>query len=791
MKFLLVEEYKKEPDYLGEDITLQDKHSVREFADECKVDGLPLMDYKEFSELLNEQGMKPNEELYQVYVDAYNNEEDTDYIGVVRKKFEKMSSNEIIDLLDIPNNTNIDSDSPMFLLPNGSIISVAQAGKLIGQELSDNIHSDMVYVILSAIAKKYNYDWDMDDSWYEDKKLDYLTYGLDWARLNCGETWAEKRFYCVLPNHMTSSQYRSLEKWLEWGADTGKKEVLVYVSSYQDNNTYSFKDNLPEDISKKIKRYYSSGKLYENRNELKENMNNKYRMDNGMIEDDYFTFERDNITYHFFYKPTRRTEKGQYGILAVDYGIRFDKEPYKDERGHTIIPMSRAHDKPQQLAYFEFNEDTHPEIAYAMTEDDRKEYRDLVVAETKKHMNEGLNEDLSSEAVDINQFTFTNYRNPDGQSHPKCKTYRSTLEYMASETERLFNTCLKNYWGETKPYDQLTIEYMNLNRHSCTRDLVGAGAEQGLKDAQSAIFKRQGELLELAKQFTKWNGKEWVKGSMNDNNTITEGLYGYQTFIRTGDRGKPIYTLSYGPNTIVANYDKNSFMITFGSDWKHHIKHLLDWLKEYYPNFFVKQDEGSFIGFIPTEEEAIEYIQNEIRRGKALTESNELEQRAKKHKKKSKGMGWHMSFNAGDVEKGIEVFNNSTSLGADSGEGTSMGEGVDDKTYYYDGPIYYRGHKIAETSDIYTTAKSLNVAIRNVLYKATKGDKENLYQYEIVDHLVKEISRREIPKVRPKCQVCGYELNDIGDCPVCDYGENYLLESLSDLEALWALNNLD
>ena len=39
---------------------------------------------------------------------------------------------------------------------------------------------------------------------------------------------------------------------------------------------------------------------------------------------------------------------------------------------------------------------------------------------------------------------------------------------------------------------------------------------------------------------------------------------------------------------------------------------------------------------------------------------NELEQRAKKHKKKSKGMGWHLAVNAGDVEKGIEVFNNST-----------------------------------------------------------------------------------------------------------------------------------
>lgn len=532
MRFLLAEENKKEPDYLGEDITLQDKHAVREFADECKVDGLPLMNYKEFSELLNEQGMKPNEELYQVYIDAYNNEEDTDYIEVVKKKFEKMSSNEIIDLLGIPNSSNIDSDSPMFLLPNGSIISVAQAGKLIGQELSDNIHSDMVYVILSAIANKYNYDWDMDDRWYEDKKLDYLTYELDWARMNCGETWTEKRFYCVLPNHMTSAQYRSLEKWLEWGADTGKEEVLVYVGRDEVNQTYGLEETFPEDIIKKIKRYYSSGRLYENRNEMKENMNNKLT--------------------------------------------------------------------PQQAAQ--------------------------AVKELKL------------------------------KSNPNIDVYID--EYM-----------------------------------------------QGVK----VTFEGT---LEGGKKVTLWESN--------------------------------ILSTQEQIDTLPDMYRKQS--------------EELDRLRE--------------VGY------------------KGIRESNELEQRAKKHKKKSKGMGWHMSVNAGDVEKGIEVFNNSTGDLGSGDTGMSMGESIDDKLYYYDGPVYYRGHKIIDVSDIYTTAKSLNIAIRNTLFKAAKGDKE-LYHYDIVDDMVREVPKNETPKVRPKCQTCGYELNDIGDCPVCDYGEDDLLESLTSLEALWQLSSLD
>ena len=536
MKFLLVEESKKEHDYLGESTTLQDEKAVRKLADECKVDGLPLMDYKEFSELLNEQGMKPNEELYQVYVDAYNKEEDTDYIEVFIKEFKSMSSDDIVNLLGIPNKTDIDTTSPMFILPNGSIISVAQAGKLNNMVLSDNVHADMLYVIFTKIAEKHGVDYDeyvgaLDEHYY----LNILTYGKDWARVNCGETWMEERFYCVLPNYMTSAQYRSLEKWLEWGADTGKKEVLVYVSSYQDNNTYSFKDNLPEDIIKKIKRYYSSGKLYENRNELKENMDNKLT--------------------------------------------------------------------PQQAA---------------------QAVKDLKL-----------------------------------NSNPNINVY----------------------------IDELM---------------------QGVRVTFEGV-------LDGGKKITLWDSN--------------------------------ILSTQEQIDTLPDMYKKQS--------------DELNRLRE--------------VGY------------------KGIKESNELEQRAKKHRKKSKGMGWHMSMNAGDVEKGIEVFNNSTSLGTSSGEGTAMGEAFGDRTYHYDGPIYYDGREIVSKADIGTTAPTYRVALRNILYKAAKGDKE-LYHYDIVDELVQEtgVDTRLEPKTdREKCYRCGYELNDMGDCPVCDYGEDDLLESLSDLEALWKLSNLD
>lgn len=345
-------------------------------------------------------------------------------------------------------------------------------------------------------------------------------------------------------------------------------------------------------------------------------MGEALQMSDGMVEDDFFTFERDNITYHFFFTPGRRTEN-KYAILAVDYGIRFDKEPYKNEKGATVIPMSRVHDKPQQVGYFEFTEKSHPEIVNAMEEEDRKEYRDLIVAEAKKH--------------------------------------------------------------EVK------------------------------------------------------------------NESLNEGLYGYQTFTRTGERGKPIYTLTYGNrNGFIAKYDKNSYMTTFGTEWEQHISHLIEWLREYYPGFFEKKVDGEFRRFIPAEGEAIEYIKNEIKRGKALSEATASTK------------------------------------------------------YSYTGPIYHLGNKIAEKSRMFTMAKSVKQAINNFRYKAANGD--IVGHYDIVDDFVKEVEVPEIVSTveeKPeiiKCDNCGTELNPMGDCPVCDYGEDDLLESIhidSNLDALSQLNRME
>lgn len=91
---------------------------------------------------------------------------------------------------------------------------------------------------------------------------------------------------------------------------------------------------------------------------------------------------------------------------------------------------------------------------------------------------------------------------------------------------------------------------------------------------------------------------------------LIEGIWGYQTWTRTGTRNKPIYTLTYGEHT-VAKYDKNTWEFTLGADWERHIDKLIEWLNEYYPGFFTRRespDSVSYERFYPTGEEAIAYI---------------------------------------------------------------------------------------------------------------------------------------------------------------------------------------
>lgn len=84
------------------------------------------------------------------------------------------------------------------------------------------------------------------------------------VRLN--NAYAKDTAYIELPkDKMTNAQYYALEDWLNFIPAT---KLDIYTSAYISGNkvnykSYDLNEYFPEDIIKLIKRYYSSGTLYE------------------------------------------------------------------------------------------------------------------------------------------------------------------------------------------------------------------------------------------------------------------------------------------------------------------------------------------------------------------------------------------------------------------------------------------------------------------------------------------------------------------------------------------------
>lgn len=136
---------------------------------------------------------------------------------------------------------------------------------------------------------------------------------------------------------------------------------------------------------------------------------------------------------------------------------------------------------------------------------------------------------------------------------------------------------------------------------------------------------------------------------------------------------------------------------------------------------------------------------------------------------------------AGNVEAGVKFFNNAM----------SMPEEYDMEIirYSYTGPVFRFG-QVWDFIDepIYTEAKTKRQAVNNLTFQAkmlygldsycnltiyTPYVKQEDLTTKEYHNIMKQLSNEE-PK--QKCQNCGTELNSLGDCPVCDYGEDDLLE---------------
>lgn len=112
------------------------------------------------------------------------------------------------------------------------------------------------------------------------------------------------------------------------------------------------------------------------------------RLTNGMKEDEYYYFDDGNYSYHFFSKQDLYGITNQFAVLVVDYGFEFHYDKmYRDEKTNTdVIPTTMRHERPKKICYFEFDEDTQPDIVDAYLDDDMNAFRNAVKAAAEKEI---------------------------------------------------------------------------------------------------------------------------------------------------------------------------------------------------------------------------------------------------------------------------------------------------------------------------------------------------------------------------------------------------------------------
>lgn len=112
------------------------------------------------------------------------------------------------------------------------------------------------------------------------------------------------------------------------------------------------------------------------------------RLTNGMREDEHYYFDDGNYSYHFFSKQDLYGITNQFAILVVDYGFEFHYDKmYRDEKSNMdVIPTTMRHEKPKKICYFEFDENTQPDIVDAFLDDDMNAFREAVKAATEKEI---------------------------------------------------------------------------------------------------------------------------------------------------------------------------------------------------------------------------------------------------------------------------------------------------------------------------------------------------------------------------------------------------------------------
>ena len=207
-----------------------------------------------------------NSKMNEARLEYELNDENDDIIDLDRdtfkeyfnKYFMNLTDKEILEYAEIETDTELISGQPHFILKDGTVINVYDAS---GWDTHTSFFDSIIQKVLSSVLDK-----DVNFDYYSDilnNYMDYFTFHRGWMRCNSGTETVDDRFYCVLPNTMTSAQYDVLEQFIDLGYQSGRNSVLVFCTDNKDSHVYAFFDNTTDEIIKKIKRYYASGIFYE------------------------------------------------------------------------------------------------------------------------------------------------------------------------------------------------------------------------------------------------------------------------------------------------------------------------------------------------------------------------------------------------------------------------------------------------------------------------------------------------------------------------------------------------
>ena len=186
----------------------------------------------------------------------------------IQKAYDKLRRAKDKDILSLVGQTDwkivndVIMNRAMFVAPSGEIVAAKSS-----KGTHDRFPEDLILYV-SGLPEN---EEPTDPFYFEQVTYDLLrdlTRLKGWIRLNGGSNAVEERCYAVLTDwnegRPTNTQLYVLEDFINMAYDNNREYVIIFFGEGGiDSKTFYFNQYMPEDIMRIVKRYYTSGRIYE------------------------------------------------------------------------------------------------------------------------------------------------------------------------------------------------------------------------------------------------------------------------------------------------------------------------------------------------------------------------------------------------------------------------------------------------------------------------------------------------------------------------------------------------